>query len=97
MIRNFVDAETEKIFRREPTKHFSNDVQRSALRKLLILNAATSLDELRVPPGNRLEKLLGERRGQYSIRVNRQYRICFMWKAGTRTMSRLLITIESGV
>lgn len=82
MIRSFVDDETEKIFRREPTKYFSKELQRAAHRKLLILHAATSLDELRVPPGNRLEKLMGERKGQYSIRVNQQYRICFTWDTG---------------
>ena len=77
-----MDEVTEKVFRREHTKYFSKDVQRAAYRKLLILNAATSLDELRVPPGNRLEKLAGERKGQYSIRVNQQFRICFTWDSG---------------
>ncbi len=55
------------------------DIQKTALRKLLILDAATSINDLRVPPGNRLEKLVGDRKGQYSIRINAQWRICFVW------------------
>lgn len=82
MIRGFADDETEMIFRREPTKYFSNEVRRAAYRKLLILHAAASLDDRCVLPGNRLEKLVGERKGQYSIRVNKQYRICFTWESG---------------
>ena len=58
------------------------DVQRVALRKLRMLDAATELDDLRVPPANRLEKLKGDRKGQHSIRVNRQWRICFRWRSG---------------
>ena len=79
MIRSFRDQQTERVFRRERIKGFSQDVQRAALRKLLILDAAESLDDLRVPPGNRLEKLKGDRKGQHSIRVNDQWRICFVW------------------
>jgi proteic killer suppression protein len=56
-------------------------IQRTALRKLLILDAAETLDDLRVPPGNRLEKLLGDRTGQHSVRINQQWRICFLWTA----------------
>jgi proteic killer suppression protein len=82
MIRSFRDRETEKVFMREPRTRFGRAVQRAALRKLLILNAAESLDDLRVPPGNRLEKLSGNRRGQHSIRVNDQWRICFRWSDG---------------
>lgn len=82
MIRNFRNQQSENIFRRHRVKRFSRDVQRAALRKLLILDAAESLDDLRVPPGNRLEKLKGDRNGQYSIRVNDQWRICFGWSAG---------------
>ena len=82
MIRSFRDAKTEGIFRRERVKGFSHDVQRAALRKLLILDAAESLSDLRVPPGNRLEKLKGDRKDQYSIRVNDQWRICFKWSDG---------------
>lgn len=82
MIRSFRDRETEKVFRREPRTKFGRNVERAALRKLLILHAAESLHDLRVPPGNRLEKLSGDRAGQYSIRVNDQWRICFRWNDG---------------
>ena len=82
MIKSFRDKNTEEVFLREKSRKFSTSVQRMALRKLLILDAAESLDELRVPPGNRLEKLPGNRRGQHSIRVNDQWRICFRWSRG---------------
>ena len=82
MIRSFRDKETEGLFRREPVKKIARPVQRPALRKLLLLDAAESLDDLRVPPGNRLEKLRGDRDGQYSIRVNDQWRLCFYWEDG---------------
>ena len=82
MIRSLGDKETERLFHRERVKGIPPSVQRRALRKLLLLDAAESLDDLRVPPGNRLEKLRGNRDGQYSIRVNDQWRICFYWKDG---------------
>lgn len=82
MIKSFRSKHTEKIFLREPVSQFSQDVCRKALRKLLILDAAERLDDLRIPPGNLLEKLTGDRRGQYSIRINDQWRICFRWKDG---------------
>ncbi len=82
MIRSFRDAETERLFRREPGSKLARPLQRAALRKLLILDAAESLDDLRVPRGNRLEKLVGDREGQYSIRVNDKYRVCFRWEGG---------------
>ena len=82
MIRSFADSETERLFRRERASRFARSLQRAALRKLLILDAAESLADLRVPPGNRLEKLAGDRAGQYSIRVNDQYRVCFRWRDG---------------
>jgi proteic killer suppression protein len=82
MIRSFRDSDTERLFRREPVRRFAEALQRAALRKLLILDAAESLDDLRAPPGNRLEKLGGNRAGQYSIRVNEQWRICFRWESG---------------
>lgn len=82
MIRSFRDKETARLFQREPVKRFSVALERSALRKLLLLDAAESLEDLRVPPGNRLEKLGGDRLGQYSIRVNEQWRICFRWTEG---------------
>lgn len=82
MIRSFRDKETEKVFLRERSRRFPPDVQRIPLRKLLMLDAAQSLQDLRVPPGNRLEKLAGEREGQYSIRINDRWRICFRWQEG---------------
>jgi len=82
MIRTFADKETQRLFGREPVKRFPEPVRRPALRRLLLLDAAGSLDDLRVPPGNRLEKLRGDRQGQYSIRVNDQWRICFRWEDG---------------
>jgi proteic killer suppression protein len=82
MIRSFRDKETERLFRREPRVRLPRSLQRPALRKLLLLHAARSLDDLRVPPGNRLEKLTGDREGMYSIRINDQWRVCFHWEAG---------------
>jgi proteic killer suppression protein len=82
MIRSFRDNETERLFRRERGSKLARPLQRAALRKLLLLDAAESLDDLRVPPGNRLEKLVGKRAGQHSIRVNDQYRVCFRWEGG---------------
>ena len=80
MIQDFRDRETEKVFRREGTRRLPRDIQRMAQRKLAILDAAESLQDLRVPPGNRLEKLSGERNGQHSIRINDQWRVCFRWR-----------------
>ena len=82
MIRSFADGEAEKVFRRERSRLLPPDVQRRAHRKLLLVNAAERVDDLRVPPGNRLERLKGDRDGQYSIRVNEQWRICFRWTGG---------------
>lgn len=82
MIRCFRDKDTERLFHREPVKKRAQSLQRAALRKLLLLDAAESLDDLRVPPGNRLEKLSGDRQRQHSIRVNDQWRICFRWSEG---------------
>ena len=82
MILSFRDKETERLFQRQRVKKLSQDLQRAALRKLAILNAADSLEDLRVPSGNRLEKLVGDRKGQYSIRINDQWRICFRWNEG---------------
>jgi proteic killer suppression protein len=82
VIRTFASKETEKIFHRQPAQKFSADLRRVAQRKLLLLDAADRLDDLRVPPGNRLEKLVGDRKGQYSIRINDQWRICFRWSEG---------------
>jgi len=82
VIKSFRDAETQKVFERERVSRWSLQLQRAALRKLLILDAAEQLGDLRSPPGNRLEKLAGDRAGQYSIRVNDQWRICFAWRQG---------------
>ena len=82
MIRSFRDRETERLFRREPVRKLPPDVRRVALRKLVRLDAAETLEALRVPPGTRLEKLVGNRAGQHSIRINDQWRVCFRWKDG---------------
>ena len=80
MIRSFRDKDTEKVFNRERVRKFASKLQRVAQRKLAILDAAESLQDLRFPPGNRLEKLSGDRKGEYSIRINDQWRICFRWR-----------------
>ena len=82
MIKSFRDQDTERLFNREPVRKLGATVQRPALRKLRILDAASTLGDLRVPPGNRLEKLEGDRDGQHSIRINDQWRICFRWRSG---------------
>ena len=82
MIESFADPETEKIWKRHHSRKLPHDIQRTARRKLLLLNAAPDLNSLRVPPGNRLEALKGDRGGQRSIRVNDQWRVCFEWKDG---------------
>ena len=82
VIRSFRDRETERVFERERARRLPPDVQRRAHRKLLLLDAAEALDDLRVPPENRLERLSGDRAGQYSIRGNDQWRICFRWERG---------------
>lgn len=78
-MRSFADKDTERVWRRERSRRLDQATQRAALRKLLIMDAAESLDDLRIPPGNRLEKLRGDRAGRYSIRINQQWRICFRW------------------
>ena len=82
MIRRFADDETEKVFERRFSRSFSRDLQRAAYRKLLLLDAAEELGDLRSPPGNRLEALKGRRKGQHSVRINEQWRICFRWEDG---------------
>ena len=79
MIRSFADRETERLHRRYRVPRWSPELQKLARRKLLVLEAAISLDDLKAAPGNRLEKLGGVRRGQWSIRVNDQWRVCFRW------------------
>jgi len=82
MIASFSNRDIERLFDRQPVRRFPTASRRVMLRKLLLLDAAVALDELRVPPGNRLEKLKGDRAGQHSIRVNQQWRVCFRWKDG---------------
>jgi toxin HigB-1 len=82
VIRPFKSKEAEKIFNRERSHKLPSDIQQTALRKLRMLNRAITLQDLRVPPANRLEKLSGDRSGRYSIRINDQWRICFDWEEG---------------
>lgn len=82
MIQSFKDDEAEKIFNRQRSRKLPSDIQSVALRKLRMLNRAQSLQDLRVPPANRLERLSGHRGGQYSIRMNDQWRVCFEWDNG---------------
>ena len=82
MIRSFKCSETRKLYGREHSRRPPQAIQRVAMRKLWVLDAATELSELRVPPNNHLEALHGDRRGQHSIRINRQWRICFRWRSG---------------
>jgi proteic killer suppression protein len=79
MIKSFKDKETEKVYSREGSSKLPRDIQQVALRKLRMVNNAKNLNDLRIPPANRLEKLKGTREGQYSIRINDQWRICFTW------------------
>ena len=82
MIKSFADRDTGRLFGRESVRRFPSNLARVMLRKLVAVDAADALDDLRIPPGNRLEKLKGSRAGQYSIRVNDQWRVCFHWKDG---------------
>lgn len=82
MIESFKCKETEKVFRRAHSRKLPADIQRVALRKLRMLHRSSTVLDLQVPPGSRLEALSGNRRGQYSIRINDQWRICFVWRDG---------------
>lgn len=82
MIKSFRDRDIERLFARHPIRRFGGDVQRVALRKLRMLDAAEGLNDLRVPPRNRLGRLRGDRQGQHGIRINDQWRICFRWRSG---------------
>ena len=82
MIRSFKDREAEKLFVRQRSRKIPANIQQVALRKLRMLNRSSTLQDLTVPPANRLEKLKGNRKGQHSIRINDQWRICFLWKNG---------------
>lgn len=82
MIKSFGDRATGRLFGRERVRRYPAELQRTMLRKLVVVDAAEAIDDLRVPPGNRLEKLKGDRAGQHSIRINDQWRICFRWTDG---------------
>lgn len=82
MIRNFADREAERVWAGRPSRRLPAGIQSVARRKLRMLNSAATLDDLRIPPANRLEALKGDRKGQYSIRINEQWRVCFRWKDG---------------
>jgi len=82
VIRSFADKETERIWNGDLSRRIPNQIQALARRKLRMLNAAQRLDDLRIPPANRLEGMKGKRTGQYSIRINDQWRICFLWNEG---------------
>ena len=82
MIESFKDKETQKIWNETYSKRFPENIQRIGLRKLILLHIAKDINDLRIPPGNRLEQLSGDRKGHYSIRINDQWRICFFWNNG---------------
>ena len=82
MIRSFGSKDTERVWHEQYVKRIDRTVQRATLRKLEVIHAAKDVEDLRVPPGNRLERLVGDRRGQHSIRVNAQWRLCFVWRDG---------------
>ena len=82
MIRSYGDKDTQAVAERRRAPKLPEDIQRRAQRKLMILNNATNLDDLRIPPGNRLKALSGDRAGQHSIRLNNQWRVCFVWRDG---------------
>jgi len=82
VIKSFKNKETEKIYCREISRKLPRDIQQIGLRKLRMINNAKNIDDLRIPPATRLEKLIGNREGQHSIRINDQWRICFIWRDG---------------
>jgi len=82
VIRSFRDADTERIFKRQFVREFPPDIQQRAFMRLNALDAAVNLEDLRLPPSNRLEALKGDRKGQHSLRINDQWRICFVWRKG---------------
>ena len=90
MINSFKDRETEKIWKQQYSKKIPIDLQRIGLRKLIIINRAKDLEDLKIPPGNRLEKLIGDRKGQYGIRINDQWRICFYWENGVASSVEII-------
>ena len=82
MIKSFKDKETEKVYTREGSPRLPADIQQVALRKLRMIHNSKNIQDLKVPPANRLEKLKGDREGQFSVRINDKWRICFVWQAG---------------
>ena len=80
MIRSFADKDTQKVFQRVRIRKLETKLQKIAQRKLVMIDAAEAIIDLKEPPGNRLEKLSGDRKGQYSIRINDQWRVCFVWR-----------------
>ncbi|MFN3983706.1 MAG: type II toxin-antitoxin system RelE/ParE family toxin [Caldilinea sp.] len=80
MIKTFRDNEAQKIYQRQRSRKLPADIQQTALRKLRMINNAVTINDLRIPPANRLEKLSGDREGQWSIRINDQWRVCFRWE-----------------
>ena len=90
MIQSFACAETERIFRGKRSRRLPSDIQNTARRKLEYLHRARTLSDLSMPPGNRLEALKGDRKGQHSIRVNDQWRICFAWSGGNAQMVEIV-------
>lgn len=82
MIISFHDKETEKIWKQQYSRKLPKEIQRIGLRKLIMINRAKDLNDLNIPPGNKLEKLMGSRQGQYSIRINNKWRICFCYENG---------------
>lgn len=82
MLKSFAEKETEKIWNLQHSHRLPMDIQQRALNKLAMISQAVSLDDLKIPPANRLEPLKGDRRGQHSIRINQQWRICFRWQDG---------------
>ena len=82
MILSFKDKEAELVYGQQFSKKLPKEIQRAALRKLVVLHNSVSLDDLRIPPGNNLEGLKGDRKGQHSIRINDRWRVCFTWKDG---------------
>ncbi|PIR47231.1 MAG: plasmid maintenance system killer [Candidatus Vogelbacteria bacterium CG10_big_fil_rev_8_21_14_0_10_45_14] len=83
MIKSFHSKEEELIFKNFRSKVLPSNIQRVALRKLLMIDASVTVNDLRIPPANHLELLRGDRKGQYSIRINREWRICFSWREGS--------------
>jgi toxin HigB-1 len=86
MIISFHDKETEKIWNQQYSRKLPRGIQRVGLRKLIIINRAKDLNDLKIPPGNKLEQLTGNRQGQFSIRINDQFRICFYWENGVASL-----------